>query len=177
MCTVVRLKLKLGLKHDVEFMTVYEPLLLAQKLKAVCDAASDVLKQTVCVICLVKPRKLKFIKTHCSKEKSITIVVTTSSVMNCPTCIIPPSSVSFTCPSVSPQFFRVDVLYESPDGVLSMAPASHIMRQLETVLSDAREPAQFPVGILTSEHRDTWTHMRERLASGAESFYRGLAQL
>jgi carnitine O-acetyltransferase len=62
-------------------------------------------------------------------------------------------------------FFRVDILYESPEGVLSMAPASHIMQQLETVLSDAREPAQFPVGILTSEHRDTWTHMRERLAS------------
>ena len=47
-----------------------------------------------------------------------------------------------------------------------MAPASHIRQQLEAVLSDAREPAQFPVGILTTEHRDTWTQIRERLASG-----------
>ena len=62
--------------------------------------------------------------------------------------------------------FKVTVLYESPDGVLSAAPASHIMLQLETVLSDARDPAQFPVGILTSEHRDTWAQMRETLTSG-----------
>ena len=68
--------------------------------------------------------------------------------------------------SLALQMFKVNVLYDSPDGVLSVAPASHIMQQLESVLSDARDPAQFPVGILTSEHRDTWTQMRERLASG-----------
>jgi carnitine O-acetyltransferase len=62
-------------------------------------------------------------------------------------------------------FFKVNMLYDSPDGVLSVAPASHVLEQLETVLSDAREPAQFPVGVLTSGHRDTWTHTRERLAS------------
>lgn len=47
-----------------------------------------------------------------------------------------------------------------------MAPASHVMEQLETVLRDAKEPAPFPVGILTSEHRDTWAEMRERLVRG-----------
>lgn len=60
----------------------------------------------------------------------------------------------------------MNVLYEAPNGELSMAPASHVMEQLETVLCDAREPSLFPVGILTSEHRDTWTVMRERLARG-----------
>jgi carnitine O-acetyltransferase len=62
-------------------------------------------------------------------------------------------------------FFKVNVLYDAPNGELSVAPASHIMDQLETVMSDSEDHAPFPVGILTSEHRDTWAKMRERLAS------------
>ena len=66
------------------------------------------------------------------------------------------------------QFFKVNVLYDAPNGELSVAPASHIMDQLETVMRDSEDPTPFPVGILTSEHRDTWAKMRERLASGEE---------
>ena len=66
------------------------------------------------------------------------------------------------------QLFKVNILYESPDGVLSVAPAQHVMEQLKTILSDARDPAPYPVGIMTTEHRDTWAKMRERLASGRE---------
>ena len=58
------------------------------------------------------------------------------------------------------------MLYEAPNGELSMAPASHVMQQLEAILRTAADPAPFPVGILTTEHRDTWAQARERLASG-----------
>lgn len=68
--------------------------------------------------------------------------------------------------STAVQFFKVNILYEAPNGELSMAPASHVKEQLEAVLRDAKEPAPYPVGILTSEHRDTWAEMRERLARG-----------
>ena len=64
------------------------------------------------------------------------------------------------------QFFKMTVLYDAPNGELSVAPASHVMEQLETILQAAEDPAPFPVGILTSEHRDTWAKMRERLAAG-----------
>ena len=50
-----------------------------------------------------------------------------------------------------------------------MAPASYIMEQLNTILNDASEPTTYPVGILTTEHRDTWTKMRETLASGKQN--------
>ena len=69
-------------------------------------------------------------------------------------------------PSPYMQFFKLDVLYEAPNGELSMAPASHVMQQLEAILRIAADPAHFPVGILTIEHRDTWAQARERLASG-----------
>ena len=68
--------------------------------------------------------------------------------------------------SLSMQFFKLDVLYEAPNGELSMAPASHVMQQLEAILCTAADPAPYPVGILTTEHRDTWAQARERLASG-----------
>ena len=64
------------------------------------------------------------------------------------------------------QFFKLDVLYEAPNGELSVAPASHVMQQLEAILCTAADPAPYPVGILTTEHRDTWAQARERLASG-----------
>ena len=77
----------------------------------------------------------------------------------------------FLSPSV--QFFKLDVLYEAPNGELSMAPASHIMQQLEAILCTAADPAPYPVGILTTEHRDTWAQARERLASGEGGTVRG----
>lgn len=67
--------------------------------------------------------------------------------------------------SLSLQFFKLDVLYEAPNGELSVAPASHIMEQLGAIMKTATDPAPYPVGILTSEHRDTWAEARERLAA------------
>lgn len=64
------------------------------------------------------------------------------------------------------QLFKVNVLYDAPNGELSIASASHVKQQLETILRAAEDPARFPVGILTTQHRDTWALMRERLASG-----------
>ena len=69
-------------------------------------------------------------------------------------------------PSSSPQFFKLDVLYEAPNGELSAAPASHILEQLRAIMKTATDPAPYPVGILTSEHRDTWAGARERLVAG-----------
>jgi len=60
-------------------------------------------------------------------------------------------------------FFKLDVLYESPEGGLAVAPSSHIVRELHRILRAAPDPAEHPVGILTSEHRDTWYQARERL--------------
>lgn len=60
-------------------------------------------------------------------------------------------------------FFKLDVLYEAPDGGLAVAPPSHIVSQLHSILELAREPNKQPVGILTSEHRDTWYQARECL--------------
>ena len=75
--------------------------------------------------------------------------------------------------SPSMQFFKLDVLYEAPNGELSMAPASHIMQQLEAILCTAADPAPYPVGILTTEHRDIWAQARERLANGEGGTVRG----
>ena len=64
------------------------------------------------------------------------------------------------------QFFKLDVLYEAPNGELAVCPPTHIVHQLHNILKAAPEPAEYPVGILTSEHRDTWFHARERLLKG-----------
>ena len=66
------------------------------------------------------------------------------------------------------QFFKLDVLYEAPDGGLAVAPPSHIVSQLHSILELAREPNKQPVGILTSEHRDTWYQARECLLQGIQ---------
>ena len=69
------------------------------------------------------------------------------------------------------QFFKLDVLYEAPDGGLAVAPPSHIVSQLHSILELAREPNKQPVGILTSEHRDTWYQARECLLQGIQLEY------
>jgi hypothetical protein len=71
-----------------------------------------------------------------------------------------------SCLIILLQFFRLDVLYECPDGTLAMAPSSHIIEQLYNIIKMSSDPSDSPVGILTSDHRDTWAKSRERLVAG-----------
>ena len=64
------------------------------------------------------------------------------------------------------QFFKLDVLCECPDGSLAVVPSSHIIQQLHNIVEMSSDPSQFPVGILTSDHRDTWAKARQRLIMG-----------
>ena len=64
------------------------------------------------------------------------------------------------------KFFKLDVLYEVPGGCLAPAPGSHIVEELHRILRAVPTPAEHPVGILTTEHRDTWYQARERLRKG-----------
>ena len=64
------------------------------------------------------------------------------------------------------QFFRLDVLYECPDGTLAVAPSSHIIEQLHNIIKMSPDPSESPVGALTTEHRDTWAKSRETLIMG-----------
>ena len=73
---------------------------------------------------------------------------------------------SFVHDNLSLQFFKLDVLYEAPEGGLAVAPGSHIVEELHRILRAAPTPAEYPVGILTTEHRDTWYQARERLIQG-----------
>ncbi len=64
------------------------------------------------------------------------------------------------------QIFKLDVLGESPSGELAVVPSSHVLQELSRILDTAQEPSSCPVGVLTSEHRDTWSQARERLTEG-----------
>lgn len=80
-----------------------------------------------------------------------------------PTCTCQIFLSTFTHPL---QFFKLDVLYECPDGTLAMAPSGHIIEQLHRIIKMTPDPSNYPVGILTSDHRDAWTQSRERLLKG-----------
>ena len=75
------------------------------------------------------------------------------------------------------QFFKLDVLYETPSGELAVAPPTYIVSELHNILKAAPEPAEYPVGILTTEHRDTWFQARERLLRGKLYNYEGVLEL
>ncbi|KAL5484736.1 hypothetical protein EMCRGX_G021281 [Ephydatia muelleri] len=60
-------------------------------------------------------------------------------------------------------FYKLDLLYETPTGELAVAPASHLVQQLKAIVVSDVEPCKFPVGLLTTEHRDTWYQAREKL--------------
>lgn len=64
------------------------------------------------------------------------------------------------------QFYKLDLLYETPTGELAVAPASHLVQQLKAIVVSDVEPCKFPVGLLTTEHRDTWYQAREKLNKG-----------
>ena len=67
---------------------------------------------------------------------------------------------------VIPQFFKLDVLYDCGDGTLAVAPSTYIIEQLQNIIKMTSDPSSYPVGILTSDHRDTWTKSRKRLSKG-----------
>ena len=67
---------------------------------------------------------------------------------------------------MSPQFFKLDVLYECVDGTLVVAPSTFIIEQLHNIIKMTSDPSTYPIGILTTDHRDTWTQSRERLIKG-----------
>ena len=62
--------------------------------------------------------------------------------------------------------FKLDVLYECFDGSLAVVPSSHVVEQLHNIIKMTSDLSTCPVGILTSEQRDTWTECRERLLIG-----------
>lgn len=66
------------------------------------------------------------------------------------------------------QFFQLDVLYECPDGTMAVSPSSHIIQQLHNIMKMSSDLSECPVGILTSEHRDSWAKSRERLVAGQQ---------
>ena len=77
-----------------------------------------------------------------------------------------PSPTTLLPPPHPHKFFKLDVLYEVEGGCLAPAPGSHIVEELHRILRAAPTPAEYLVGILTTEHRDTWHQARERLRKG-----------
>ena len=53
-----------------------------------------------------------------------------------------------------------------PDGSYALVPAQHIEEQLHKIVESSPSKAQHPVGVLTTENRDTWHGVRERLIAG-----------
>ena len=47
-----------------------------------------------------------------------------------------------------------------------MAPSSHIIEQLCCIFKMSSDPCEYPLGILTAEHRDVWTRSRVKLLAG-----------
>ena len=68
--------------------------------------------------------------------------------------------------NVAFQCYSLELLCLSPDGSYTLAPAQHIEEQLHKIVKSSPTKAQHPVGVLTSEHRDTWYSARERLIKG-----------
>ena len=50
--------------------------------------------------------------------------------------------------------------------MLAVAPSDHIIAELHRILETTPTQNDFPVGILTNEHRDTWYQARETLKQG-----------
>ena len=67
------------------------------------------------------------------------------------------------------QLYKLDLLYETPTGKLAVAPATHLVEQLKAIIMSGLEPCKLPVGLLTTEHRDTWYQAREELKKGKVS--------
>ena len=47
-----------------------------------------------------------------------------------------------------------------------MASSAHIIEQLYCIFKMSSDPCEYPVGILTAEHRDIWAKSRVKLLAG-----------
>ena len=64
------------------------------------------------------------------------------------------------------QFYKLDVIYECPDGTLALSPPDHFIKEIIRILETTPDTCEHPVGILTSEHRDAWCESRKELLLG-----------
>ncbi|XP_065916864.1 carnitine O-acetyltransferase-like isoform X2 [Dysidea avara] len=64
-------------------------------------------------------------------------------------------------------FFSLDVLWKLPDGSYTFVPVHHIEKELHQIVNSSPAKPQHPVGVLTTEHRDTWYKAKERLMKDA----------
>ena len=62
--------------------------------------------------------------------------------------------------------YKMNILGINQDGEIDSVPPSYVIRELHKILDDATEPAEHPVGVLTTEHRDTWYRARQTLIQG-----------
>ncbi|XP_065916399.1 carnitine O-acetyltransferase-like isoform X2 [Dysidea avara] len=60
-------------------------------------------------------------------------------------------------------FFLLEILGKLSNGSFALVPAKHIEEQLHKIVNSSLHKAQHSVGVLTSEHRDTWYKARQRL--------------
>lgn len=67
------------------------------------------------------------------------------------------------------KFYKMDMIYECPDGTLAAAPPNHIVKELQGIMEAAPSRCEHPVGILTTEHRDNWLKTRQELMKGEAS--------
>lgn len=58
------------------------------------------------------------------------------------------------------------MFYDTPTGEIALAPPTFILNQLKWIVEDAKERNPYPVGVLTTEHRDKWYEAREKLRKG-----------
>ena len=62
--------------------------------------------------------------------------------------------------------YKVNLLEETSSGELDMIPPSHLVKVINQILDDAKEPFEYPVGVLTGDTRDAWYSSREELMKG-----------
>jgi hypothetical protein len=67
------------------------------------------------------------------------------------------------------QFYKLNLIYECPDGTFALAPPNYIVNQLLSIMEAAPDTCEHPVGFLTSEHRDSWYETRKKLIRGQET--------
>ena len=54
---------------------------------------------------------------------------------------------------------------------MALAPPTHIMNELYKILTETTERCRYPIGVLTTEHRDTWYQARKKLEQGKQTCY------
>ena len=62
--------------------------------------------------------------------------------------------------------YKVTIFGKNKAGEIDIVPPSYIVNEIHKILDDATEPASFPVGVLTTEHRDTWYKASQTLIQG-----------